>query len=252
MRKTIFKFGLFLLAVLLPTGCSSDEEEIEIADELLNQTVCEFNTTDLENLRYNAQEELSQNGTWTITTARGVITSIDFGEHPSPLAPTSPEAFFDEVLDRKGDITYIASNKTGNTISYYQYYKNLPVYYIGFVNDAIGYTFTYREDGLLKSLHGEYLPISDLNVKPVYSEKEAQLITKSCIKILLNNNYQLNSIHIQEMKLVIAACPHEGRYLPRLAYYGYATCPHNDDWTVGVCCYIDAQSGKLLTLGSYL
>lgn len=25
MKKTIFKFGLFLLAVLLPTGCSSDE-----------------------------------------------------------------------------------------------------------------------------------------------------------------------------------------------------------------------------------
>lgn len=29
MKKTIFKFGLFLLAVLLPTGCSSDEEEIK-------------------------------------------------------------------------------------------------------------------------------------------------------------------------------------------------------------------------------
>lgn len=33
MRKTIFKFGLLLLAVLLQTGCSSDDDKISPNDE---------------------------------------------------------------------------------------------------------------------------------------------------------------------------------------------------------------------------
>lgn len=252
MKKTIFKFGLFLLAVLLPTGCSSDKEDYKIAEELLNQTTCEFNTIDLENFRFNAQRVISQNGTWIIKTTRGVITSIDFGENPSPIAPTSPEAFFEEVLKKPDDITYILKDKTGNKISYLQYYKDLPVCYIGFVDEPLGYTFICQEDGSLESLYGEYLPIKDMNVLPAYSEKDALVIAKNCIKNNLNENYQFNALQFQETKLVIAACPHEGKYSPQLAYYCYATCPHSDDRTAGVCCYIDAQSGILLTLGIYL
>lgn len=39
MKKAIFKFGLFLLAVLLPIGCSSDDEE-EIKGTLIEEVDC--------------------------------------------------------------------------------------------------------------------------------------------------------------------------------------------------------------------
>lgn len=58
MKKTIFKFGLFLLAVLLPTGCSSDEEdeikgtEIKSID-IGNDIEAFFNT---EWVAYNSSE----------------------------------------------------------------------------------------------------------------------------------------------------------------------------------------------------
>lgn len=44
MKKTILKFGLFLLAVLLPTGCSSDEED-ETRGTIIEQIDCGYETS---------------------------------------------------------------------------------------------------------------------------------------------------------------------------------------------------------------
>lgn len=247
MKKTILQFALFLLAVLLPTGCSSDEEdELEIADELLNQTTCEFNIDFIDH-RYKTQPELSKNGTWTIMTIQGIITNIDFGENPSPTPPPSPETFLNEFVELTEDVTFIPGALKDNTISYSQYYKDIPVVYLGFVDDPVGYTFIYLKEKTLKGIGGGFLPINDLDVMPRYDERKLQAIAMSCIKNQLSDRY--TDITFKERRLIIAACPYKDWYEPRLAYQCYAICTNIEGTTTGVNCFIDARTGKLLSLG---
>lgn len=102
MRKTILKFGLFLLAVLMPMGCSSDEEDeikrveiesIDIGNDIesfFNSEWFEYNSietypetffnrelTDQENIcLINSKEELEN-----IYHGSRVIPEIDFSTY---------------------------------------------------------------------------------------------------------------------------------------------------------------------------
>lgn len=99
MKKTIFKFGLFLLAVLLPMGCSSDEDEGTIIqrvdlghqiEDFFNSEWADYNNDDVYPSTFfnhdergrdkicliNSQEELSK-----IYQGTKEIPEIDFSKY---------------------------------------------------------------------------------------------------------------------------------------------------------------------------
>lgn len=99
MKKTILKFGLFLLAVLLPTGCSSDEED-------------EIKGKEIESIDIGNDIEAFFYSEW-------------FAYNTSE---TYPETFFNQELIDKENICLVNSKQELESI----YYGNLEIPEIDF------------------------------------------------------------------------------------------------------------------------
>lgn len=123
MKKTISKFGLFLLAVLLPTGCSCDEEEISIDEKDLIGTISDVGT-----IGYSKDHENnSGENRWYIHCSPKMDFYIDGGTYyfPSSL----PKQYQKEGIQVKfdGDIypfvsKYGGSHASGFPVGGYYFY----------------------------------------------------------------------------------------------------------------------------------
>lgn len=113
MKKTILKFGLFLLAVLLPTGCSSDDDEIRLNDEDFIENISDVGIVWYSKDYPNSPGEHR----WLIRSSPKMDFYIDGG---TCYFPTSlPKEFQKEGLKVKfsGDIYPFESRYGGNYAS---------------------------------------------------------------------------------------------------------------------------------------
>lgn len=113
MKKTIIKFGLLLLAVVLPTGCSSDDDEITLNAEDFIETISDMGTIRYSKDYHNNPSEHR----WYIRCSPKMEDYIDGG---TCYFPTSlPKQFRKEGLKVKfeGDIYPFESKYGGNVAS---------------------------------------------------------------------------------------------------------------------------------------
>lgn len=195
---------------------------------LLEQTTPEFTYSDFDVIENQYEVTTSVNGTWTIKKVNGMITSIDYGQQPSPAAHQSPEAFFDEYLPLTNDDEMVRDTEWNNppVISYRHFYKGLHV-------EKSNWGFYYNDNRIYRVV-GFFYPTNHLDVIPAISEENAKKIVENYIKESVEGKDKC-------FYLAIMSFPAVTTLLPRLVYVY-----KHDLWGEHNYVYVDAKTGRLL------
>lgn len=95
----------------------------------------------------------------------------------------SADVFFRDVLKMKANDSFVRNKSIrldGGNETFEQYYKGIKV-------ENAGYTFHYDENGFMRYAHGNYVNVSDIDVRPAISKEDASKAFAKYIGIPLDS-----------------------------------------------------------------
>lgn len=238
MKRSIL-FGISAVLMLILTGCSSSDNDIDIDEgALLSQTEPLYKEYfSIDDLPYSEKTV----GAWTFRMAGDYIREASFsffGDASTYAnAPASAETFFEEYLPITQDNKLILTDEyTSGGIPqkiYRQYYKGIEG--PGF------YQCLYQADGkTLCSMQGSFTPIDNLDTSPRISENQARRIAQAYIT---KDEGEFKG-YSMDSRLGIASFIKDGQTYVHLVYYcSYTT----EGWSNFYGATIDAHTGRVLS-----
>lgn len=244
MKKNLYLWCAFTLLAFV--GCSSDKDDME--DDSLNEEVFlsqanikpEF-SKGYRSSRGQDTSYTAENNAEVTRDCNGVVKFVYFNNTPTNSRPPSPEQFvstylgvdlnanFKKYREEEDEYGYIHS-------WYRQYYKDVEV-------ENHGYVFHYsKKDNRISSVNGSFLPVSNLDVVPAFSETTARKIYAKYLNLPLE--------YIGRPILYIVEFPLSAEsdlWAPRLVYYlGVVGTEEIQYLSDEGRCYIDAKTGRIL------
>lgn len=239
MKKNLYLWCAFTLLAFV--GCSSDKDDME--DDSLNEEVFLSQANIKPEFSKGYRSSRGQDTSYTdennaeIThDCNGVVKFVYFNNTPTNSRPPSPEQFVSTYLgvDLNANFKKYQEevNEYGYILSLYrQYYKDVEV-------ENHGYVFHYsKKDNRISSVNGSFLPVSNLDVVPAFSETTARKIFAKYLNLSLDYIGDDVSLYIVEFPLSAES----EQWAPRLVYK-LGTDYDSDE---GLC-YIDAKTGRIL------
>jgi len=153
------------------------------------------------------------------------------------VSPSSPEAFFSEILGMKGGNEFVFKTKlTRKNGTYYEIYKQ---FYKGIKVDEAIYILDFK-DGKLRKANGQFVKISDLDTTLKITPEEA---SKSYAEYLnITKTEELKFVSVIAISQIEDFTSGDTTYTPRLCYKINLLNTPNEKGETG---YIDAQTGKV-------
>ena len=239
MKKNLYLWCVFALLAFI--GCSSDKDDVE--DDSLNEEVflsqANIKPEFSKGYRSSRGQDTSytdENNAEITRDCNGVVKFVYFNNTPTNSRPPSPEQFVSTYLgvDLNANFKKYQEevNEYGYILSLYrQYYKDVEV-------ENHGYVFHYsKKDNRISSVNGSFLPVSNLDVVPAFSETTARKIFAKYLNLSLDYIGDDVSLYIVEFPLSAES----EQWAPRLVYK-LGTDYDSDE---GLC-YIDAKTGRIL------
>lgn len=239
MKKNLYLWCAFTLLAFV--GCSSDKDDME--DDSLNEEVflsqANIKPEFSKGYRSSRGQDTSytdENNAEITRDCNGVVKFVYFNNTPTNSRPPSPEQFVSTYLgvDLNANFKKYQEevNEYGYILSLYrQYYKDVEV-------ENHGYVFHYsKKDNRISSVNGSFLPVSNLDVVPAFSETTARKIFAKYLNLSLDYIGDDVSLYIVEFPLSAES----EQWAPRLVYK-LGTDYDSDE---GLC-YIDAKTGRIL------
>ena len=239
MKKNLYLWCAFTLLAFV--GCSSDKDDME--DDSLNEEVflsqANIKPEFSKGYRSSRGQDTSytdENNAEVTRDCNGVVKFVYFNNTPTNSRPPSPEQFVSTYLgvDLNANFKKYQEevNEYGYILSLYrQYYKDVEV-------ENHGYVFHYsKKDNRISSVNGSFLPVSNLDVVPAFSETTARKIFAKYLNLSLDYIGDDVSLYIVEFPLSAES----EQWAPRLVYK-LGTDYDSDE---GLC-YIDAKTGRIL------
>ena len=244
MKKVLYIWCVF--ALLAFVGCSSDKDEwgndsleADSKSEELFLTQANLTPEFSKGYRSSRGQDTSftdKNNAEVTRDCNGVVKFVYFNNTPTNSRPPSPEQFVSTYLgvDLNANFKKYQEevNEYGYIHSWYrQYYKDVEV-------ENHGYVFHYsKKDNRISSVNGSFLPVSNLDVVPAFSETTARKIFAKYLNLSLDYIGDDVSLYIVEFPLSAES----EQWAPRLVYK-LGTDYDSDE---GLC-YIDAKTGRIL------
>ena len=239
MKKNLYLWCAFTLLAFV--GCSSDKDDME--DDSLNEEVflsqANIKPEFSKGYRSSRGQDTSytdENNAEVTRDCNGVVKFVYFNNTSTNSRPPSPEQFVSTYLgvDLNANFKKYQEevNEYGYILSLYrQYYKDVEV-------ENHGYVFHYsKKDNRISSVNGSFLPVSNLDVVPAFSETTARKIFAKYLNLSLDYIGDDVSLYIVEFPLSAES----KQWAPRLVYK-LGTDYDSDE---GLC-YIDAKTGRIL------
>ncbi len=247
MKKFMYLWCAFALFAF--AGCSSDKDEwgndSQEADSKSEEIfLAQANMSPEFSKGYkNSQKQYStnkeENGTEVVRDNRGMVMSVGFNDTPIRYRPSTPEEFIATYLgvDLKANFMLYRQEQDeyGYTHErYIQYYKGVEV-------ENRGYVFHYNQDVRITYVNGSYLPVTDLDVMPAFSEKTARKIFAKYLNLPVERIVDNVSLYIVDFPLSAES----EQWAPRLVYKLGVEFASDEG-----LCYIDAKTGRILYVWS--
>lgn len=164
---------------------------------------------------------------------KGFVKSMDFSSSEKKVSMNNQETFFNDILKKKTDDTFVPNTKIKRSDSHastLQYYKGIKV-------EGAGYNLHYNDSGTLQYVNGKYVDCSGVDVVPVITEQRAIQAFAAFLNIPKDSGNEYSAeLLIKEIKTGNKTST------PLLVYKVFAV---SGDAVPNVIGYIDAHTGRV-------
>ena len=168
------------------------------------------------------------------------IKSIDYSKIDKSIdIPKSANDFFINVLKKEENDVF----KTSSIIKLDKNNESFSQYYRGILVDGAGYAFHYDNEGIMYYAHGNYEHISNLDIAPRISGKDAMELFAQY------KGFDIKKVSNYSSELIIKVLMEKNKRIPHLSFKVFLNINHPKNTEYG---YVDAHTGEIICTESFV